>query len=188
MTDRIGYTREDIADQLGVSVSLLRKYERLARRLDVLDTPAGERGQGVALQYTAHDVDVFRTVHQLRRQQHSYEDMADGLLVQALASDTQHVVTEDQPSGRPDKDAERALVPLSQFMNIVSQYAAKLDEQSERLIAAERQAAAGAAIAEERDRLLTRVAKLEQQLEEERRSWWQRLFRRRPTPAGGEGQ
>lgn len=200
-----GTTRQAIAQGLSVSVSTLRKYERLARRLGLLDTPAGERGQGTQNVYSAHDVDVFMAIDHLRRvQRHSYQDMADGRLLQQTLAAGAHRVSgqpyapEDAPG--PPEDApgaaestNQALIPVSQFVALMGKYQAT--------------EGALAAVTEERDRLLEDLARLHQQVtttseraaraegqleilreQSERRSsaWWRKLFGRQPTPPNVE--
>ena len=139
-------TRKAIAHKLGVSVSTMRKYERLARRLDVLETPPGVKRQGHVNEYTPADVRVFVTIDRLRRvEKQTYPTIEAAGLLNALAETPEPPVETPADAERDNTagSAETALVPFSRLLNVTSALSA-----SEATLAT---------VSDERDRLQSRL-------------------------------
>lgn len=175
-------TRAQIAEGLGVSVSTLRKYERLFQSYLSESATSGERGQGTANQYTREDWRVLATVHELRRAHVSFDDIVAGELDAALASGT----VDFEPD--TPKEEAAALVPVAQYAIVLGKLEATAEElereREERqtlqnqLVDAEKRAAHAEAKAEERERIESELARVREELEEARRPWLARLFGR----------
>lgn len=77
MTSLEGLTRADLASRLGVSVSVLRKWEDLFSSW--LVTPKGVKGYGAAKVYDPQDARVLALVHKMRQEGQTLEQIAEGL-------------------------------------------------------------------------------------------------------------
>ena len=162
-------TRQKLADMLGCSVALIKKYEE--RFSDWLDTPPGTKGVAVAKVFLPEDVRTLTTIHAMRQEGISYDDIQTQL-DEALASGRYNVVRlvdeEGEGEGEEEGEAGSALVPAGQYALILGRYQT-ISEEVERLredYESERHARVEAEV---------RAAKLEAQLEERSKSWWQRL-------------
>lgn len=174
-------TRAQIAGALGISISTLRKYERLFADYLSQSAKSGERGQGTANEYTREDWRALAAVHSLRQSHVSYEDIAAGALERALASGTFQ-----EPEPEAPEEPETALVPASQYALVLGRLQATAEELERTLeerqalqialVDAEKRAAAATARAEERERLEREIERLREELAEERRPWYRRLF------------
>lgn len=77
MSSTEGLTRADLASRLGVSVSVLRKWEDLFSSW--LVTPKGVKGYGAAKVYDPQDVRVLSLVHKMRQEGQTLEQVREGL-------------------------------------------------------------------------------------------------------------
>lgn len=104
MTSLEGLTRVDLANRLGVSVSVLRKWEDLFDTW--LVTPKGVKGYGAAKHYDPQDVRVLALVHKMRQEGQTLEQIREGLSDRlATAADE---LTPDLPT-LPDRPQEVSL-------------------------------------------------------------------------------
>jgi len=182
-------TRTELAEALGASVSTIRKYER--EFSDWLDTPPGQPGSGKAKKYLESDVRKLQVIHFLRTEENvSYEDMKAGALDKALESGQLEFTP---PRQATQEDESTALVPMEKYalvlgrLQTIEEERARLESElkaeRERVLDAEKRAAAATATQEERDRLLERLESMEGKLDalneelnsERAKSWWQKF-------------
>ena len=171
MSTTEGLTRADLARRLGVSVSVLRKWEDSFSPW--LVTQKGVKGFGAAKVYDPQDVRVLSLVHKMRQEGLTVEQVREGLSDRlATAADE---VAPDLPTV-PDRPKE---VSLQSYVDLLGRYEAtegeltatsaerdylreRLRELEDKLVDAERRAARAEG---ERDMLAGRPP-----------GFWQRLF------------
>ena len=142
MSTTEGLTRADLARRLGVSVSVLRKWEDTFSPW--LVTQKGVKGFGAAKVYDPQDVRVLSLVHKMRQEGLTLEQVRDGLSDRlATAADE---VAPDLPTV-PDRPKE---VSLQSYVDLLGRYEATEGQLQ--------------AVTEERDYLRQRVEDLQDRL------------------------
>lgn len=178
-----GLTRADLASRLGVSVSVLRKWEDLFSSW--LVTPKGVKGYGAAKVYDPQDVRVLSLVHRMRQEGQTLEQVREGLS-DRLATATDEV-SQDLPTlpDRPQEVSLQSYVELSGRLQATEgELSAVLEDRDylreqvkelhDRLLDAERRAAA----AEGKLDLLGQASSSQE--DKARPSLWDRLLGRQP--------
>ena len=181
MEDELELTRAQLAQRIGFSAAVLRKWER--DFAEFVTSPAGVKGLAKARVYNLEDVILFGTIAQLRTEGLSLDAIRAKLperLAQARAQLDEGLSTAQDYL--PTETEQQQHVALSLYMDTARQLEAtegeltatreerdhlreRLREMEDKLIDAERRAARAEG---ERDMLAGRPA-----------SWWQRTFGRR---------
>ena len=183
MTGTEGLTRADLAARLGVSVSVLRKWEDLYSSW--LVTPKGVKGYAAPKVYDPQDVRVLTLVHKMRQEGLTLDKIADRL-TDRLATAAEEVQT-DLPIV-PDRPQE---VSLTSYVDLLGRYQAtegqlqsvteerdylrqKLSDMEDRMLDLQARAAAAEV---KLDMLQGLTAdQLDEDKPQERPSFWARLF------------
>jgi len=137
-----GLTRADLASRLGVSVSVLRKWEETFSPW--LVTQKGVKGFGAAKVYDPQDVRALSLVHRMRQEGLTLEQVREGLSDRlATAADE---ITPDLPTV-PDKPQQ---VSVQSYVDLLGRYEATEGQLQ--------------AVTEERDYLRQKVEDLQDKL------------------------
>lgn len=192
MDEELTLTRAQLAQRIGFSESVIRKWENLFS--EFVTSPPGVKGLAQARRYNAEDVVLFATVAQLRAEGVPLEKIRQQLpdrLEQARAA-----LDEGQASVKdylpPDTEQRQVAFPL--YLDALRQLEAtegeltataaerdylraQLEELRATLIDAERRAAAAEA---QRDMLAARPPGDEREGQPDKLTFWQRFFGRRP--------
>jgi transcriptional regulator with XRE-family HTH domain len=191
-----GLTRKQLAELLDISEGTVRKYERAFDAW--LETPPGVKGRPVAKEFLDEDVRTLAVINAMRKEGVSYDAMLQGELDAALASGAYEVDMQNMQERPFDSQAgsELATVPAQQYALVVGQLQAtereyqrlreELETERQAHLEAVERAAAATAVAEERDRLLERLDKIETKLDaaqeelqsERAKSWWDKVRRK----------
>jgi len=177
MDEELELTRAQLAQRIGFSAAVLRKWER--DFAEFVTSPAGIKGMAKARVYNADDVVLFATIAQLRGEGYPLDRIRELLpdrLAQARARlDEGLAAAQDYLPA----ETEQQQVALSLYVDVRGQLEAtegalsatsaerdylreRVRELEDKLVDAERRAARAEG---ERDMLAGRPA-----------SWWQRLF------------